>query len=945
MNKCVFKTFKKQLDINEVATRLGLELLDERSNHTEAWPCPENHDSQSKTCFHLLPQYNAYKCHNCGTSGDVLNLISHVLTGERANIKEAIAWVCQEFELPSPLKGISDKELDNLINLRKEQEWLQKILRAACAYWHNNTPPEIFDALESKYGIKKETSQRLQLGYTNGKGLKKHLIDECGFSIVCLNKSGLFCGESLQYEFFKKRIIFPYWENNEVVYLIARKVDPQFDVPLKLLTKMDEYEESKYKKMRLQSKKNPHVSVAVHNNHVFQAGTTEGKELIITEGITDCIAAFQADFPCIASATTQFKKSLMPQIEAIARRYERVFICNDNEENDAGKNGAWKTAEGLAEKGINAYLVTLPRPNDLDKIDLCDFLRNNDPSVLKALMDKAPSAIEAKTQQIADSSGCKIKPEELKTVLNWISALDDREKESQLEKVIQLTGLTRKSIDAAVRSAEKERKSADKRKRLEKAAGSENNWLEKIIWKDGDKYVSPANNRHNALLIFRHDQRLKGVFAYDQLLEAVVWLKQPPFDTDYRLKVARGTPVSDADEIRLQAWLEKEWSLFLSTEAVARTFSAVAETHSFHPIKEWLETLVWDCHSRLEMWMVDNLRAEDTEYTRLVSKKSLIAAVARVYEPGCKVDNVPVLEGIQGTGKSSALRILCGTDYFSDTPLDMRSKDRFIALRGKWFIEWAEMDVALRHDPSTLKAYITAPSDSFRPPYAKRNKDYPRQCLFWGTVNHGDYLRDETGGRRYWPVKCGKADLEKLKKEREQIWAEAVQLYKQGERWWVEGDEKPLFEPEQESRLQEDAWEGIIRGYLEVRDTVTIYPQAEQPDDFNEASLLGEERGEFEDSSYSPEPYELELPSRDRVAIMEILHSVLEISPGRLTNQNAARVGRILKSMGWEKEQKRGLYEFTISKKIYDEGKGEWVTEEIPTKAQTRFYRRPNSDT
>jgi predicted P-loop ATPase len=202
--------------------------------------------------------------------------------------------------------------------------------------------------------------------------------------------------------------------------------------------------------------------------------------------------------------------------------------------------------------------------------------------------------------------------------------------------------------------------------------------------------------------------------------------------------------------------------------------------------------------------------AAEDDYTRLAGSKFLIGAVARVMRPGCKMDNVLILEGPQGRWKSTAFSILAGA-WFGDTPFAIGDKDAYLQMRGNLIYELAELDGFSRTESSRAKAFFSSRYDTFVPKYVAWAIKVPRQLVFAGTVNHGTYLRDTTGNRRYWPVKIERADIEELARDRDQLWAEACTRFAEGGRWWVEESERPLFELEQELRYVGDAYEDLIR--------------------------------------------------------------------------------------------------------------------------------------
>jgi len=254
--------------------------------------------------------------------------------------------------------------------------------------------------------------------------------------------------------------------------------------------------------------------------------------------------------------------------------------------------------------------------------------------------------------------------------------------------------------------------------------------------------------------------------------------------------------------------------IMVSDLTVSKAVTAVAREHQFHPVREYLDGLVWDGTKRLDGWLSLYCGAEPSDYAEAVGVKWMISAIARVRIPGVKVDHALILESVQGEGKSTAFSIL-GEPWFTDDVAQLGTKDAALGTSGVWIVELAELDAMNRAEVSKIKSFISRQVDRVRPVYGRHFAKIPRQCVFCGTSNLNKYLKDDTGGRRFWPVKCGRLLLEALRRDRDQLWAEARVRYEQEERWWL--DQPQLIQAakdEQEERYERDPWEGLIDVFL-----------------------------------------------------------------------------------------------------------------------------------
>jgi predicted P-loop ATPase len=353
----------------------------------------------------------------------------------------------------------------------------------------------------------------------------------------------------------------------------------------------------------------------------------------------------------------------------------------------------------------------------------------------------------------------------------------------------------------------------------EKAAPSKAYWL---TGAQMDRSAVPLPNLFNTMLALRGDPRLAGLFAYDEMLRAPI-LTQPVPGTDHEEPFIP-RPVRDDDVSALQELLQEAGIHRLGKDTVHQGVDLRARECNFHPVRDWLNSLDWDGTPRLASWLTDYLGADDTEYHRSIGCMFLVAMAARILKPGCKADYMLVLEAPQGMMKSTACAIL-GGNWFSDSLPDVRLAGKDVAqhLNGKWLIEIAEMSALDRADTCALKAFITRQTERYRPSFGRKEVIEPRQCVFIGTTNKKTYLRDETGGRRFWPVRTGPIDANSLARDRDQLFAEAVQLYWQGYHWWPDADfERKFIAPEQEARYETDAWEETVRDFLAPRSRTTV---------------------------------------------------------------------------------------------------------------------------
>lgn len=267
----------------------------------------------------------------------------------------------------------------------------------------------------------------------------------------------------------------------------------------------------------------------------------------------------------------------------------------------------------------------------------------------------------------------------------------------------------------------------------------------------------------------------------------------------------------DTHDTRLTVWIQLNLRLAkMGHQVVQRAVDDYARQHVRNEVREWMDGLTWDQHERLPTLISDAFGAAQNDYTAAVGRCWLVSMAARTYEPGCKVDTMPVFEGPQGLMKSTALKII-GGKWFAEMHEDITTKDFLQNLPGKLLIEIAELHAFRRSEVNRIKGIISCGSDRYRASYGRRAEDHPRRGVWAGSTNRDDWVEDETGARRFWPVRCTEIDLDYLRHNREQIFAEAVYRFKAGEPWWNIDPE--LARLEQESRRSEDPWTERILDY------------------------------------------------------------------------------------------------------------------------------------
>lgn len=335
-------------------------------------------------------------------------------------------------------------------------------------------------------------------------------------------------------------------------------------------------------------------------------------------------------------------------------------------------------------------------------------------------------------------------------------------------------------------------------------------------WQDKLKFTEKgviAQTIENATIILTHDPKLEGGLGLNEMEHNIVILSRLPWG---EAKCPR--PWADSDDSGLRLYLETGYGLS-SKDKIFDAVNVVAQRNSFHPVRDYLDSCSWDGVERVETLLIDYLGAEDNAYTRAVTRKTLVAAVARIYNPGCKFDYMLTIRGRQGLGKSALIAKL-GGKWFSDSFTTLQGKDAYEQVLGVWIMEVGELAGMRKAEAETIKLYISKQSDRFRPAYGRRIQEFPRQCIFIGTTNEMQFLRDTTGNRRFWvvdtPNKPTKSIWDDLTPETVKlIWGEAVSIYKAGESLYLSKELEEFARNIQETYEEENPQAGRIADYLD----------------------------------------------------------------------------------------------------------------------------------
>lgn len=430
-------------------------------------------------------------------------------------------------------------------------------------------------------------------------------------------------------------------------------------------------------------------------------------------------------------------------------------------------------------------------------------------------------------------------------------------------------------------------------------------WMSKLaINKNGQ----PLKTTDNILLILENDPLIKGRIAYDEFGKRGIAVDTLPWD-----KAHTGRRVwTDNDDKGARWYLERIYGI-TGKDKVDDAIGLCGNAHSFNDVKNYLGSLSWDNTSRLDTLFIDYLGATDTPYTRAVTRKSFVAAVARALNSGCKFDTMTILTGKQGIGKSTLLNKM-GKQWFTDGLKTFEGKEACELIQGVWIVEVGELEAFNRSEVGRIKQFLSQRIDRFRAAYGRHVQECPRCCIFFGTSNNSEYLKDTTGGRRFWPIDLGATvpiksvfkDLDD--NEIDQIWAEALTRWRLGEGLYLTGEAEKIALEEQESHREHGTQEGLMVDFL----------QQKIPSDWDNWDL--NRRMMFWSGSEKTE--NIKLVERERVCALEVWCEALGRDMRIIKNTDSSMINNIIAMQpNWERlkypvafgcyKNQRGFYKLT----------------------------------
>jgi DNA primase catalytic core len=778
---------KRRVDLKSVITHFGGAELHGDGDTLTGWH--KAHESQSKRSLHVDNAKGVWYCQNCKQGGDMFSWVGHLRRNGSYRDTDKTMFVEAMREI-ADFAGVEIPAHDK--EKTAERRSIEEVWQIASDFYHS----ELTDEHRSyfyKRGYTDKTIAAAKLGYApqGPRTLLAHLVKVHKIDGDELVKSGLFLKRDngdLE-DHFQGRLMFPYLVHGRVAYFIGRITDQ---------SPTWEHDRSmKYKKLLVNNDKHSYVSEQVSNRYFYGEDSVKpGGDLLITEGVADCLSALQEGFSCVSPVTVRFAKKDHGKILEFAERAGTVYICNDNEASNAGGDGTLATAEMLWHNGKVAKIVTLPRAAGVDKVDLNDFLSNPEqgPEALKKLMAAAKTLLDLRVEEYTQAQTDDAKIEAQRAVVDLVAYIKDKfQLELWKRKLPKEIGLSTAAFCDMLKDAQKQHAETEGQ---ERAVASE------VIAKDlGDEgYTFALNELADTIEVNGHMINT-GVAAE---------IRTRMRDLGYRYM-----------------------------EEIEDVYTTIAHKARYHPVKRYLEGLKWDGKNHLRtlgQYIKDDHPAIIyPEYPNspvpvfdVFMGRWMVGAVAKLYEAGkVKAQNpVLVLDGPQNLGKSSFARWIGSPlpELMIEGPIRPDDKDHQRFLASMWIWEISELGATTRRaDREALKDFITKHEVTFRKPYDRHPVSKPALASFIGTINNENgFLTDPTGNRRFLTVRLKSIDWRYLDViDINQLWAQAFALYKDGASWTLTPVEIAARDARNAEYMVEDPYEGWILKYYDADESQT----------------------------------------------------------------------------------------------------------------------------
>jgi len=837
-----------------------VQLVDEsvklKKAGNEYQACCPFHDEKTPS-FTVSPRKQFYHCFGCGAHG---NAIDWMMEYGHRDFREAVEDLAGRLGREVPRKEETPKQKEQ--RARKATA-LEVMREAGSVYWRKlKESDQAADYLKNQRGISGETARDFRLGWAPDDygTLRDGELDQ-----AALLDAGLLAEseDGRRYDRFRGRIMFPIRDTGGRIVGFGGRLTgdgkPKY---------LNSPETATFQKGRL-----------LYGLYEYITDRERLTPLLVVEGYMDVVQMAENGISAAATLGT----AVTPEQVALAFRHtDALMFVFDGDA--AGQKAAWRALEAVLphmDGKRSAKFVALPDgkdPDDLvrelgagkmlawlsaNSITLSDFL-------IKRLPERegvTPDSLEARARLVEAAAPL------------IASTPAGVYREMLMEAARAAWGVKAKTLQDVVSSAEGRSRGKSASRTPAAPSGPPPSdgaytpgW--RSAWEENFARSKEGNVKaslHNVILILENHPLWHGMFAMNTFANEIVLTRAAPWSD-------RTGQLEESDGTEIAAWIGNpdNYGVTVSSSMVLEAIEAVAKRRRFHPVLEYLDGLAWDGTERLPHLMTDFFGTDFNEYTAACGINMMMAAVARVRFPGCKVDEMIILEGDQGAGKSSAVRALCGPQWFAEMLESPQNKDFYQILTGRWIIEIPELQAFNKADRNKIKAAISAQEDTYRPSYGRYARQYPRQNIFIGTTNDEGYLKDETGARRFMPVRCRGVNVDGLAAMRDQLWAEADARIARGDPWHVFPESAKA---EQDQRFDVDVWEEPIADWLNGR-------------------ALGERYQHLSHVVDADRPVQ-------ECTTSEVMRYALGIEVAKHTRPDQMRVAAILRHLGWRKAGQR----------------------------------------